>query len=182
MTAILSQPQCVNHKIAPVPVEQPWRIWIKLFDTMWHHVYIHWHILKLSQNICKVLKCLFSISNMFCIPSHAPISDLMGCSFHRNHSGVTGSNMWNVWIYHTLSSLTHPPPDKMAAILADDIFNCIFLNENDRILTQISLKYVPRSPIDNKSSLVQVMAWRRTGDKPLPEPMMTQFNDAYMRH
>ena len=70
----------------------------------------------------------------------------------------------------------------MAAILADDIFNCIFLNENDRILTQISLKYVPRSPIDNKSSLVQVMAWRRTGDKPLPEPMMTQFNDAYMRH
>ena len=23
------------------------------------------------------------------------------------------------------------------------------------------------------------MAWRRTGDKPLPEPMMTQFTDAY---
>ena len=22
------------------------------------------------------------------------------------------------------------------------------------------------------------MAWYRTGDKPLPEPMMTQFNDA----
>ena len=26
------------------------------------------------------------------------------------------------------------------------------------------------------------MAWRRTGDKPLSELMMTQFNDAYMRH
>ena len=26
------------------------------------------------------------------------------------------------------------------------------------------------------------MAWRQTGDKPLSEPMMTQFNDAYMRH
>ena len=25
------------------------------------------------------------------------------------------------------------PLDKMAAILADNIFNCIFLNENDRI-------------------------------------------------
>ena len=70
----------------------------------------------------------------------------------------------------------------MADILAEDIFNCIFLNENDRILIQISLKYVPRSPIDNKSALVQVMAWRRSGDKPLPEPMMTQFIDAYMRH
>ena len=26
------------------------------------------------------------------------------------------------------------------------------------------------------------MAWRRTGNKPLSEPMMTQFNDAYMCH
>ena len=70
----------------------------------------------------------------------------------------------------------------MAAILADDIFNCIFLNENDRIPIRISLKYVPRSPIDNKLALVQVMAMRRTGVNPLPEPMMTQFIDAYMRH
>ena len=66
----------------------------------------------------------------------------------------------------------------MAAILADDIFKCIFLNENDNILTQISLKLVPRSSIDNKPALVQVMVWRRTGDKPLPEPMMTKFTDA----
>ena len=64
----------------------------------------------------------------------------------------------------------------MAAILVDDIFKCIFLNENDRILIQISLKFVPRSPIDNKPALVQIR------DKPLPEPMMAQFTDAYMRH
>ena len=69
----------------------------------------------------------------------------------------------------------------MAAVLADDIFKRIFLNENDRISIQISLKFVPRSPIDKKAALVQVMAWRRTGDKPLPEPMMAQFTDAYMR-
>ena len=36
--------------------------------------------------------------------------------------------------------------------------------------------------IDNKSVLVQVMAWRRTGDKPLAETMLTQLIDAYMRH
>ena len=70
----------------------------------------------------------------------------------------------------------------MAAILADEIFKGIFLNENDKIPIQISLKLVPRSPIDNKSALVRVMAWRRTGDKPLHEPMMTQFTDTYMRH
>ena len=71
-----------------------------------------------------------------------------------------------------------PPLNQMATILADDIFKCIFLNENDRIPIQISLKLVPWSPIDNKSVLVQVMAWRLKGDKPLPEPRMTQFTDA----
>ena len=70
----------------------------------------------------------------------------------------------------------------MAAILADGIFKCIFLNENFRISIQISLKFVPKGPIDNKSALVQVMAWCRTGDKTLPEPVLTQFTDAYMRH
>ena len=39
------------------------------------------------------------------------------------------------------------------------------------------MKFVPKGLIDKKSALVQVMAWRRTGDKPLPEPMLTQFND-----
>ena len=67
----------------------------------------------------------------------------------------------------------------MAAILASDIFKCIFLNENDRIPILISLKFVPRSPIENKPALVQVMAWRPIGAKPLPEPMMAQFTNTY---
>ena len=60
----------------------------------------------------------------------------------------------------------------MAAILADDIFKCIFLNENLSISIQISLKFVPKGPINNIPALVQIMAWRRPGDKPLSEPMM----------
>ena len=68
----------------------------------------------------------------------------------------------------------------MAANLAEDIFKCIFLNENDGILIQIWLKFVPKTPINNTPALVQVMAWRRTDDKPLPEPMMNQFTDTYM--
>ena len=68
----------------------------------------------------------------------------------------------------------------MAAILADDLFKYLFMNEKVCILIRISLKFVPKGPIDNKSMLVQVMAWRRIGDKPLSEPMLTQFTDAYM--
>ena len=65
---------------------------------------------------------------------------------------------------------------------ADDVFRCNSLNENAWIQIKISLKFVPKGPINNIPALVQIMAWRRTGDKPLSEPMMTQSNDAYMRH
>ena len=54
----------------------------------------------------------------------------------------------------------------------DDIFNCIFLNENVRISIIISLKFVSRCPINNIPALVQIMAWHRPGDKPLSEPML----------
>ena len=82
----------------------------------------------------------------------------------------------------TIKHLTHLPTDKMAAILAYTIFKCIFLNENDRIVIQISLIFVPRSPVDNKPALFQALAWCSTGDKPLPELMKTRFTDMYIWH
>ena len=59
------------------------------------------------------------------------------------------------------SRLTYFPPDKMDAILADDIFKRILLNENARIPIEISLICVFKGSIDNKPALVQVMAWHR---------------------
>ena len=41
-------------------------------------------------------------------------------------------------------------------------------------------KFVHTGPIGSKSSLVRVMAWRHTGNKSLPEPMLAQFVDAYV--
>ena len=57
----------------------------------------------------------------------------------------------------------------------DDIFKCIFLNENVWIVIKISLKFVPKGPINNIPALVQIMAWRRPGDKPLSEPMVVSL-------
>ena len=74
--------------------------------------------------------------------------------------------------------LTHLPIDKMTANLSDDIFKYIFFDEKYSISIRISLKFVPRGLIDNRPVLVQVIAWRRTGDKPLPEQTLTQFTDA----
>ena len=62
----------------------------------------------------------------------------------------------------------------------DDI--SIFLNENVSISIKMSLKFLPYGPINNIQPLVQIMTWRRTGDKPLSEPMLTRFTGAYMRH
>ena len=59
--------------------------------------------------------------------------------------------------------------------LADDIFKCIFLNETVWISLKISLKFVPKVPINNIPALVLIMAWRRPGDKPLSEPMMVSL-------
>ena len=43
------------------------------------------------------------------------------------------------------------------------------------------LNLFPGVPIDNKPALVQVMAWRRRGAKPLPE-LVIPFTEAYMLH
>ena len=51
----------------------------------------------------------------------------------------------------------------------------IYLNENAWIAIKISLKLVPKGPINKIPALVQIMAWRRSGYKPLSEPMMVSL-------
>ena len=60
-------------------------------------------------------------------------------------------------------------------------FSIVFTWMKMVVPIQVSLKYISMSPINSKLALVQVMAWRRAGDKPLPELMMTQLIHAYVR-
>ena len=66
-------------------------------------------------------------------------------------------------------------PRQNGRLFPDENFKCIFLNGNVWILINISLKFVPKGPINNTSALVQIMAWRRAGNKPLSEPMMVKL-------
>ena len=59
--------------------------------------------------------------------------------------------------------------------LPDDIFKCISLNENVWISIEIKLKFVSKGSIYNIPALVQIMAWRRPGDKPLSGPMIVRL-------
>ena len=87
------------------------------------------------------------------------------CGYDR--SNIKLDNDYNH--YWTFNS---SPPGQNGRDFADDIFNCIFVNENFCILIQISLKFDPKGPIHNIPTLVQIMTWHRPGDKPLSEPMM----------
>ena len=76
---------------------------------------------------------------------------------------------WTVSPQQNLNTLR---PTQNGRHIADDTFKRIFVNENVRILIEISLKFVPKGPINNIPALVQIMVWCRPGDKPLSEPMM----------
>ena len=63
-------------------------------------------------------------------------------------------------------------PRKNGCRFADNILKYIFLNDSVRISIKISMKIVPKGPINNIPSSVQIMAWRRPDAKPLSEPLM----------
>ena len=87
------------------------------------------------------------------------------------------SSSWDYMRYQSnwLISFNTLRPRQNGRHFADDIFKCIFLNENVWISIKISLKFVPKGPIYNIPALVQIMAWPRPGDKPLSEPMMVNL-------
>ena len=83
-------------------------------------------------------------------------------SFGKPHHGAT-------------APLKHIEVGQNGCHFPDDIFKCIFLNENVLISIKISPKFVPKGPMNNIPVLVQIMAWHRPGDKPLSESMMVSL-------
>ena len=53
-----------------------------------------------------------------------------------------------------ISVFNSSPSEQNGRLLADNIFKCIFVNEKFSILIKISLKFVPKGPIDNNPALV----------------------------
>ena len=92
----------------------------------------------------------------------------------------TGNLLGNFTI--SLHGITRMRQKQNGRHFADGIYKCILLYEWYGILVQIWLKFVPRVLFDNKSALVQIMAWHHTGYKPLSEPMMAYFTHTYMHH
>ena len=91
--------------------------------------------------------------------------------------GDTSNFKYNfiLWYVSECISFNTLRPRQNGRCFADNTFKCTFLQENVRISIKISLKFVPQGPINNNPALVQITALRRSGDKPLSEPMMVSL-------
>ena len=93
------------------------------------------------------------------------------CTAAHNDSRLQCRFCWSGCICK-LNSLR---PRRNGRYNADDSFKCIFLKGNVWIMNIMLLKFVPKGPINNIPALVQIMALRRPGNKPLSEPMMVSL-------
>ena len=131
-------------------------------------------ILYVGLKKCKYTFVFYNFSTLYC-----------GIS-SWNHSSRKSKN-YLTYIANTIAAEDLAPllltrcdfntlrPRQNGRHFPDDTFKRIFLNENVRISIKISLKFVAEGPINNIQALVQIMAWRRPGDKPLSEPMMVRL-------
>ena len=168
MAAILSQPQCVNSCIKFLLYRSRARMLspLSVFSTGMWAVSVHKKIKTMMS-----LKAMDLDSHVWCPCSMAILGHTWWVTNvgwliinHINHH----SNLSHLAINtlrqkqnrcHNTSRLR-----QNRRHFADTIFKCIFLNENVWIFINISLKFVPKGPIDNIPALVQIMAWRWQGD------------------
>ena len=88
------------------------------------------------------------------------------------------SFVWHLMTSHSINTqffLNTLRPRQDGHHFPDDIFKRIFFNEIIWTPIKISLKFVPSGPITNIPALVQIMAWRRSGHKPLSESMVVSL-------
>ena len=109
-----------------------------------------------EHKFCRKLSSSISIDSRYC----NRFINLGRLIFPLNHSGASAATVFTI---PTTFGIVHA--------------RCYTRAERPtQSATQVGV------PINNILALVQIMAGGRTSDKPLSEPMMAQFNDAYMRH
>ena len=101
----------------------------------------------------------------FVLKFHGSMLETVQLATSQWRQGITGTSA----IAHPVNTLR---PIQNGRHFPDNNFKCIFLDEDVWISVKISLIFVPNGPIYNIPAMVQIMTWRRPGDKPLSEPTM----------
>ena len=144
-------------------------------------MYIFIFILCLVMDPCATTGKFEHVANKHAIGAEPQpnIGTLAECKKACQQNDTCTAVDWE-WVLLFSISFNSSPPGQDGRHIADDTFNCIFVIE--KFCIKISVKFVPKGPINNNLALVQIMAWCRLGAKPLSEPMLIRFTDAYMRH
>ena len=120
----------------------------------------------------------------FSIPFHWHLSQRLWRQYHELkfyryclHIIVAKQLNYVFMVMHNMSEsiINTLRPRQNGRHLPDDIFKCMFSNDNIWISIKFSLKSVTKGPINNIPALVQIMAWRWPGDKPLSEPRLVSL-------
>ena len=140
---------CLNKRLS----KQPWGWWFETLSwSLWRQRNVHsfWQFWARKY----LLKLHYRVENT-----------LM----------VHGENTFMVHGNRQQSTLTHWGRDKVNAIWQTTFSSAFSWMNMFEFWFKSSLKFVPKGPINNIPTLVQKMAWRRPGDKPLSEPMMASL-------
>ena len=130
-------------------------------------------MLFLNSKSHGLLKLIFN--NDMCMLNSQKSTDFPWWHRYPRHKQVSYKSIcWGCSVYWA-EMLDTLGPRQNGRHFADDIFKCIFLNENVWIQIKISLKFVPKDPINNIPALVQIMAWCCPGAKPLSEAMVVNL-------
>ena len=166
-----------NPLICPVPLKQLWKLWqnksheckkkcwdnyiiTEHYKTVLYfmgYTVFHWQVDWLFNWLLRITKDLVICQNV----SQAWNQDMafiMASNMHQHLEWYLYMPLLAGW----LACLNTLRPGQDGRHFADDIFTCIFFNENGCILIKLSMKYVRKGPIDNNPSMVQIMAWRRS--------------------
>ena len=159
-------------------------VWLYLGDHE-HHI-SHWGLVLpcdiggISQQWFRYLDGTKPLSEPLLISSQLGPWEHTQWHWNQNATNFIHANAFKNTIWKKVSILFRPQcvnslrPRQNGRHFPDDIFKWIFLNENVWISIKISSKFVPKDPINNIPALVEIMAWRRLGDKPLSEAMMVR--------
>ena len=96
-------------------------------------------------------------------------------TFHAQNCLVKTKSYICICVSYYCLNVNTLRPKQHGRLFPDDILKWIFLNQTVRISIRIALKFVPRSLFNNIPALIEIMAWRRPGDKPLSETMMVSL-------
>ena len=104
-----------------------------------------WYI-PLTTSVCSDIADLEPAVRIWDVDHHYEISPNHTTQWTSDHD----------WLSRTHNTINTLRPRQHCRHFPDDIFKCIFLNENIWISIKISLKFVPKGPINNIPALASL--------------------------